>query len=224
MFTDMADSKRPYRKKARAEAEEATRQKIVEATVRLHEKIGPRATTISAIAKEAGVQRLTVYRHFPDETAVFQACTSHWLEQNPPPDPTDWSTNGDPEDRARCAIAAFYDYFARTRRMWTVSFRDVEEVPALQEPMATFAEFVRRTATDLARDLESGDGPGAATATIRHALHFPTWRELDDQGLAEPAKVDLILAWLRGAVRGASVPRAQGGMAVQQQDPQDETG
>jgi len=78
--------KRPYQLKKRAMSREETRRKIVEATMHLHEEIGPRATTISAIAERAGVQRLTVYNHFPDETAVFQACTSHWLSLNPPPD------------------------------------------------------------------------------------------------------------------------------------------
>jgi AcrR family transcriptional regulator len=69
--------------------------------MQLHEEIGPRATTISAIADRAGVQRLTVYRHFPDETAVFQACTAHWLSLNPPPDPADWAGITDPRNRLR---------------------------------------------------------------------------------------------------------------------------
>ena len=75
----MKQTKRPYRLGERAKSQEQTRLRIVEATVALHEELGPRNTTITDIAKRAGVQRLTVYSHFADETAVFQACTAHWL-------------------------------------------------------------------------------------------------------------------------------------------------
>ncbi|MGC9371208.1 MAG: TetR/AcrR family transcriptional regulator [Paracoccaceae bacterium] len=197
----MSEKKRPYTMRKRARSQEETRQRIVEATMKLHEEIGPRATTISAIAEEAGVQRLTVYRHFPDETAVFQACTSHWLELNPPPDPGDWAGVADPQARLRQALGAFYDYYSRTRRMWTVSFRDVDEVPALQAPMAEVAAFLETVARGLVHAL----GPGARTAmtgpTIRHALHFLTWKDLEDQGLSESEKLDLALAWVSGAAR-----------------------
>ena len=71
--------------------QEETRRRIVEAAAGLHENVGPRDTTISAIAEKAGVQRLTVYRHFPDETELFKACTAHWLALNPPPDPASWA-------------------------------------------------------------------------------------------------------------------------------------
>ncbi len=95
--------KRPYRMRERAKSQEQTRLTIVEATMQLHEELGPRNTTITEIAKRAGVQRLTVYSHFPDETAVFQACTSHWLSLNPPPDPASWSSIEDPGLRFRAA-------------------------------------------------------------------------------------------------------------------------
>jgi AcrR family transcriptional regulator len=70
--------------KRRAKRQEETRRRIVEATVEMHESVGMARTTISAIAEKAGVQRLTVYRHFPDERALFTACRGHWLAANPP--------------------------------------------------------------------------------------------------------------------------------------------
>jgi AcrR family transcriptional regulator len=198
----MSEEKRPYRLNARAKAQDETRRRIVEATMQLHEEIGPRATTISAIADRAGVQRLTVYRHFPDETAVFQACTEHWLSLNPPPDPTDWAGIADPRDRLRAALAAFYSYYSGTHRMWRVSFRDVEHVPALQGPMSEVAAFMASVADGLLGAFgEIGTEP-LLRATVRHALHFPTWSDLDDRALINPAKVDLVMAWVDGALRG----------------------
>lgn len=167
----------------------------------LHEELGPRNTNISAIAERAGVQRLTVYRHFPDETAVFQACTAHWLELNPPPDPAAWAGIADPLVRFRTAIHEFYAYFARTHRMWSVSFRDVGEVAALQQPMAQVAAFLGGVANDLAAGFGAPADNDLVTPTIRHALHFLTWSELEDQGLDNNRKVDLVSRWLSCVAR-----------------------
>jgi AcrR family transcriptional regulator len=188
--------KRPYRMRERAKAQDETRRRIVEATMHLHEEIGPRATTISAIAERAGVQRLTVYRHFPDETAVFQACTSHWLELNPPPDPGGWAELVGWE-RLRAGVAAFYGYYSGTRAMWTAAHRDVAEVPALQGPMAEFAGLVGAVAVDLAGEV---GGAGGVAVTLRHALVFPTWVDLEGQGIDDGGKVALVEGWVRGVI------------------------
>ena len=191
------NQKRSYKMRERAKSQEETRQRIVEATMKLHEEIGPRATTISAIAEKAGVQRLTVYRHFPDETAVFQACTSHWLSLNPPPDPAEWADEADPRERARKALAAFYRYYKATQRMWTVSFRDVADVSALQDPMAEFAGFVASVAEDIAASFGS-DPDGQIAATLKHAFVFPTWSDLEELGLDSRRKTEIVIAWLSG--------------------------
>ncbi|HWC30319.1 MAG TPA: helix-turn-helix domain-containing protein [Dehalococcoidia bacterium] len=52
----------------------------------LHGTVGPARTTVAEIARKAGVQRLTVYTHFPDLTSLFAACTTHWFGEHPPPD------------------------------------------------------------------------------------------------------------------------------------------
>jgi AcrR family transcriptional regulator len=184
----------------RAKSREETRLKIVEATMYLHEALGPRATTISAIAEKAGVQRLTVYRHFPDEAAVFRACTAHWLGLNPPPDPQGWATVEDPLARVKAALSAFYRYYTGTQRVWTASFRDVADVPALQEPMMQFAGFVKGIGDDLATHFGASKQPARRiAATIQHALTFPTWADLDARGVSDADKVALVMRWVEGA-------------------------
>src|SRR6266852_9682488 len=108
---------RKYELKERAESLNVTRERIVDATVELHDSFGPARTTISAIAERAGVQRLTVYRHFPDERSLLHACSSHWTGQNPKPDPSSWVSIADPEERLRTALTAIYAYFRKTERM-----------------------------------------------------------------------------------------------------------
>src|SRR5258708_26025908 len=108
---------RKYELKERAESLNATRERIVEATVELHDSLGPARTTISAIAERAGVQRLTVYRHFPDERSLFEACSGHWAAHNPPPDPSTWSALDDPEERLRIALVEIYAFYRATQGM-----------------------------------------------------------------------------------------------------------
>src|ERR687886_294993 len=120
----MADQKRPYRMKRRAELEQQTRLRITESAVALHEQLGPAHTSISAIAEHAGVRRSTVYRHFPDEAALFVACTTHWRAANPPPDPAAWAAIADPAARTETALRALYAFYTRTEPMYASLLRD----------------------------------------------------------------------------------------------------
>ena len=129
MFTDMATRK--YQQKRRAEQQAETRQRIVEAMVALHREVGPARTTISAIAERAGVERLTVYRHFPNERSMFEACTSHYATEVPGPDPAAWAGIVEPADRLRAALLAFYDYYRRAEDVLTHAARDLPQLPTL---------------------------------------------------------------------------------------------
>src|SRR4051812_9399836 len=109
--------KRPYRKKRRAELEAETRRRITETAVELHGTLGPSRTSMSAVAERAGVRRSTLYRHFPDEEALFAACSSHWAAANPLPDIGSWAATADPEVRLRAALEELYGFYRRTHGM-----------------------------------------------------------------------------------------------------------
>lgn len=195
----MTETPRKYKLKRRAERQEQTRDRIVEATMALHEELGPREATISAIAERAGVQRLTVYRHFPDDQALFQACTSRWIERNPPPGPEQWHQSEQPVDRTRVALTALYGYYRRTERMWTVSYRDEAEVAALQAPMAGFRAHLAMVRDDLlAAWSASGGDKRPLSVTLAHAVDFPTWQSLARLGLQDDEAAELVVRWLTG--------------------------
>ncbi|MCE8001679.1 TetR/AcrR family transcriptional regulator [Billgrantia ethanolica] len=191
---------RRYTQRKRAADREETRLRIVEAAMALHEEIGPSDTTISAIAQRAGVQRLTVYRHFPDETAVFEACTSHWLELNPPPVPTAWEACEGDDERVYAALLAFYRYYRGTQRMWQGAHRDEPKVPAIQGPMAEFRAYLHGVGEEIGKSCAAG-GDSRLTITLQHALAFTTWASLESLGLDDEAKADLALAWVQGLER-----------------------
>src|SRR4051794_36391268 len=142
----MTDEKRPYRKKRRAELEEQTRLRITESAVELHGSLGPSRTSLSAIAEHAGVRRSTLYRHFPDEAAVFAACSAHWSARNPPPDPSPWPAIRAPDDRLRAALPELYAYYGRTAGMLEKLLRDEDEVPFVKEPFAAFHGYLAAVA------------------------------------------------------------------------------
>src|SRR5271157_841177 len=109
--------KRSYHLKKRAERQAETRLRIAEATAALHREIGPAATTISAIAERAGVERLTVYRHFPDESELFQACQHVFRTAHPRPEISSWVSIADPQERLRRALRDTYAYYRETEAM-----------------------------------------------------------------------------------------------------------
>jgi len=189
--------KRKYNQTLRAERQDETRDKIVEATVALHEELGPANTSIKAIAERAGVQRLTVYRHFPDDTSLFGACTSHWFELNPPPDMAKWAQVNDPGERSHTALLAFYRYYRRTEKMWGGAYRDVDGIEALQAPMGQFEAYLDQVRDDLLARWDVGrDDEKPLAITLRHCLRFSTWVSLKSQHLSDKKIAELVMGWV----------------------------
>jgi AcrR family transcriptional regulator len=190
----MSDRKRKYEKKARAEAEAQTRLRITESAVELHGTLGPANTSMSAVAEHAGVRRSTLYRHFPDERALFGACSAHWAEQNPPPDISRWVAIEDPEERLESAFAELYAFYGRTEEMLDKLFRDAPTVPVVEELMGGFRAFLGEAGKILmqGRGLR-GNAAKRTRAAIGHALAFRTWQDLTrSQGLDDEDAVDMI--------------------------------
>jgi AcrR family transcriptional regulator len=203
MFIEMGTRK--YHQKQRARQVQETRRKIVQAAMDLHETQGPANTSIKAVADRAGVQRLTVYRHFPDDTSLYQACTSHWLELNPPPDPGNWAGIESADERNCAALLAFCRYYRATADMWRVTYRDLDQVEALQEPVAGFEAFLGQVRDDLLRAWSPPRPVRKNVAAIlRHALRFTTWQSLHLEKLSEQQKAKLLTEWVQAIVR--SVP------------------
>jgi AcrR family transcriptional regulator len=194
---------RKYDMKRRAKRQEETRRRIVEATVEMHESVGMARTTISAIAEKAGVQRLTVYRHFPDERALFTACRGHWLAANPPPDPASWSQVLDPEERLRKALAEVYAYHRRTEPMIANLVRDAQVMPLVLEIARPYLQHWERMRYVLATGWGVADERLALLlAALGHALDFQTWRSLvRQQGLGDEQAVEVMVKMVRCTIR-----------------------
>jgi AcrR family transcriptional regulator len=181
----MPDKTRSYRMQRRAESQLQTRRRITESAVELHGTVGPSRTSISAVAARAGVRRSTVYRHFPDEEALFDACSAHWAAANPPPELGAWSTIDNPDVRLRVALGELYAFYRRTEPMLDNLFRDEITVPLVQERFAAFRGYLAAARDTLmaGRKLR-GAARRRTHAALGHAIAFSTWKSLvREQGL-----------------------------------------
>ena len=192
---------RKYEKKRRAEQESETRRRIVEAVFALHGEIGPARTTIKAIAQRAGVERLTVYRHFADEGAIFAACDAHFRSETPPPDPAAWADIVDPAERLRAALVAFYGFYRRGENMIANAERDAVGLPALAVLMAPRDAMLAALREDLLAAWAVGDRARTRlAAAIAHALRFDTWLSLARvEGLEDAEAAELMVDLARAA-------------------------
>lgn len=205
----MTVEKRRYEKKRRAELEAETRRRITETAVELHGTVGPARTSISAIAERAGVRRSTVYRHFPDEEALFDACSSHWAAANPVPDMTAWQSIEDSDDRLRTALEELYAYYRRTEAMMDNLHRDELTMPLIAERFAAYHGYVAATRDLMMRGRSArGRRRDEARAAVGHALAYTTWRSLtSDQGLTDAQAVALMCGLVRSVACRSSKPR-----------------
>jgi AcrR family transcriptional regulator len=187
--------------KRRADSQEQTRLRITESAVALHGTVGPARTSISAVAEHAGVRRSTVYRHFPDEAALFDACSAHWAAANPPPDLGAWSAIENPDERLRVALEELYAFYRRTAPMLDNLFRDETTVPLVQERFAAFRGYFEAARdTLMAGRRLRGAARRRTQAALGHATSFSTWKSLvREQQLADADAVKLALAFVAAA-------------------------
>jgi AcrR family transcriptional regulator len=172
-------SKREYRLNKRAAEMAETRRRITEAAVDLHGTVGPARTTMSAVAERAGVERHTVYRHFPTEAELFGACSAHYFIANPLPDPEPWCAIADPGERLVRALDEMYAFYERVEPMFTNVMRDAELVEAVRPPLAAVQDYLARVTQILSIGREvQGLRQCLIASAIGHALDFHTWRSL----------------------------------------------
>jgi len=193
---------RRYEMRKRADQVDGTRQRIVEAASHLHATVGPARTTIAGIAEQAGVTRLTVYRHFPEEADLYSACSAHWQANQQLPDPKAWSKVSDPNGRLRLGLSDIYRFYRDGADMLLRIYRDKDVLPdglrrTLQDRDGYFRDVLLEPFSDRRDDQ-------TLRAIIGHAVSFWTWHSLCRQnGLSEDRAVEAMVTLV------AAVPEGQ---------------
>jgi AcrR family transcriptional regulator len=186
----MSSEKRRYEMKERAARQAETRRRIVEATVALHQEIGPANTTVTEIARRAGVQRLTVYNHFPDEAELFAACQRRFLAEHPLPDLAPALAVQDPHARTKAVLEALYASYRERDSMTAKVLRDRSLVPALDRLLA---QTLDAQMSQLAGAL-AAQGDRRRQAAVALALDFGTWQRLTRSGMDDREAAELMAA------------------------------
>ena len=192
--------KRKYELKKRAEGVAETHRRITEAAIELHGTVGPSRTTLSAVAKRAGVERRTLYRHFPSEADLFAACSAHYFTVNPWPDLGRWRATLDPQQRLDQALDELYAYYERTEPMLSSVLRDAELVDFARDAVAPLHAYLEEAAEILLVGRRvRGRRRQALRGALRHALAFTTWRSLSTNGIGRADAAKLMTTLVEGA-------------------------
>jgi AcrR family transcriptional regulator len=184
-------AKRKYELKQRAERLADTRRRITEATVELHRTVGPAATHINEVARRAGVQRMTVYNHFPNDTALLTACSAHWRALHPTPELATWRAITDPATRLRLGLGQLYGWYRETDPMTANVLRDAQVLPALQAILdAGLLRYLDQAHQALTQPLSAHRHRRQRIDAAAHAaIDLHTWRALAPLG--DPQAADL---------------------------------
>jgi AcrR family transcriptional regulator len=183
--------KRKYELRKRAERQAETRERIVRAAIDLHSTLGPAATSIAAVAREAGVQRHTVYAHFADESTLFRSCSAHWRDEHPFPDVVSRPL-GD-------ALEAVYGWYEGVEEAFALFLRDSALYP---DVWAKREEQLAQVAKALAAPYGRSR---AVRAAVGHAVAFETWRSLvRHEGLSDREAAAAMVALVEAVATGAS--------------------
>jgi AcrR family transcriptional regulator len=200
MLSHESRPKRKYELKKRAEEMAETHLRITEAAIELHATVGPSRTTMSAVAERAGVERRTLYRHFPTEADLFAACSTHYFTANPWPDRGNWRAIRDPQQRLEQALDELYAYYERTAPMFSNVLRDAELVDVARDAVAPLRAYLEEAAEVLTIGQHvRGRRRQLLGGALRHALAFSTWHSLSTNGIGRSDAVRLVTALVDSA-------------------------
>jgi AcrR family transcriptional regulator len=202
-------SRRPYTLRRRLASQAETRERITAAAFELHATVGPSKTTVSAIAERAGVQRHTVYHHFPDLETLYEACTAHGLRVTGVPQPADWGSIADPEARLARGLTELYAWYRSNDRMLSTILGDA----AAGEPPAEPDLFDRHMGTIFETLADGWPCPDhrrpMLSAVVGHAMAFETWRSLTMLGLSDDQARDLLVSLVARVAAGTMTDTSQ---------------
>ena len=177
-----------------------TRLRITEAAIDLHGTLGPSRTTLSAVAERAGVERRTLYRHFPNEAELFAACSTHYFAAHPWPDLGNWRAIRDPKQRLELALDELYSYYERTEPLFSNVLRDAEVVDFARDAVAPLHAYLEEAVEVLTLGRQvRGRRRELVSGALRHAVAFSTWQSLSANGIGRSDATELVTALVETA-------------------------
>ncbi|MEQ8390567.1 MAG: TetR family transcriptional regulator [Thalassospira sp.] len=189
---------RTYTKTKRATKEQETHQKIIDAAIGLYGSVGPAGTTISAVATNASVQRLTVYRHFPKEADLIAGALAEWFDANPMPGPNDWRDEVSMENWPIAILSMLYGYYSETSVLWRGLLADRGKFDELDKFLDLADMYLAAMQDDMMRSLPTARRNNAlCQAVVSHSVQFSTWQSFSDSQLDTVEIAALMEDWVQ---------------------------
>jgi AcrR family transcriptional regulator len=197
-------NRRKYRMTDRAKAQAETRERIVIATMQLHDEQGVAATSFVDVANRAGIGAATVYRHFPTLGSLVMACGAHvWREMDPPvPDRASESFNGisGTEARLQRLVEEVDRFYRRGALRLTKAHADRHLVPELDG----FLRAVEAGVAALVREAVRDQGlPAGVLQMLIALMAFPVWTSMQSIDVEDEQRRRLVAGLLSCAMRSA---------------------
>ena len=201
--------KRPYRMSKRAEALAETRERIIRATMALHDEKGVATTTFTDIAERAGVGPATVYRNFPTQGELVAACGAHvWRDMRPPTAEDAHALFAGlltPAERRSRLVKELDAFYRRGEHRLQRAAQDRERVPGLD----AFLGAVEAGIESWVRAAHPGETPEATIQTVLALTDFRVWLSLRRLRLAKPELQALMLRLIACGLSGEDSREAQ---------------
>jgi AcrR family transcriptional regulator len=191
---------RPYNRHRRDVAMLDTRRRIIEAVVALHAERGAARTSYALIAQRADVAVPTVYKHFPDLTALFEGCVGHVASRAPPLDIGPLASL--PDTPARLA-ALVHMLFRRHRFLapWLrLGLHEAQIIPELRPHMTAMAAHQQAAISAALAPSFGAAPPPVLVALVDTLLGFASWERLTDDGLGDDDAADAVIDAARAVV------------------------
>jgi AcrR family transcriptional regulator len=196
---------RSYRMKKRAEARDQTRERIIHATMQLHDEKGIAPTTFSEVAERAGVGVATVFRHFPKLGDLVRACGAHvWQEMRPPvPDGAAAVFAGldTTPERMRRLVEEIDAFYARGALRLALAARDRDLLPELDQFLSAVEAGIDAMVREALKEAKLS--PRAIEVALA-LMSFPVWAALDRLGLTAAERIRMRTDLLECGIRSAS--------------------
>ncbi len=176
---------RSYTLGKRKSAQDETRERIVRATMAVHDVKGVVATGYVEIAEKAGVGAATVYRHFPRIGDLIMACGQHvWAEMQPfaagslPELPEQARTI---EQRLEWLCGELDAFYRRGGIRLTIAHAERSRVPELEQ----FMQAVEGGIDALAAYALDADPASPGARAVITLARLPVWQSLRSGGLLD---------------------------------------
>lgn len=194
-------NRRAYRMTGRAKTQDETRERIVAATMQLHDEQGVAATSFVDVARRAGIGAATVYRHFPTLGTLVTACGAHvWQEMAPPiPEeaPAMFEGLDGLEDRLQRLVDELDGFYRRGSLRLAKAYADRHLIPELDR----FLNAVEAGVAALVREALKDETPSDTTLQLVLALtDFQVWGSMQRIECDQPERRHLVAKLLRCAI------------------------